>query len=220
MKFHARPNRVRRGKLDTQLSPEGQAELITRMDNGMTYAQAIAWLREKHGVEITHGCIWQWISRHRREKAGRTFDRLLETLKADKEQAAALRGEALTIRDLNQANILLLSQALFEARRNDDTPSMMTAARMLGTVMGAVNGAKRADISAFAAETGRRKVDFDAAAAALQHAGELQKLHRDKSLPHREKVARAVLRLFGPRPAWADPDPALAAPASAPAARP
>lgn len=208
------PNaRIHRGALDTQLSPEAQAELASLLDNGLSYADAITWLRDKHDIPINYRVLGRWITRRRREKANLTFDRLLQTLKADKEQAAALRGEALSIHDLNHANVLLLSQALFEARRNGDTPSMMTAARMLGTVMGAMNGARRA-------ETGRRKVDFDAAAAALKHAAALQKLNRNKNLPQREKIARAVLRLFGPRPDWADPDPALTTPPAAAAPAP
>lgn len=207
--------------LDTRLTPEQQDDLYDRIDKGMPYRTAEAWLLEQHGITLSDTAIWTWVQRRKRLSRDLTFSRLLETIKADRDQAVALGREVGSANDLNAANVLLLSQALFETRRADDLRGTAEVAKLFTSVLSAVTASRRAEqsaalgrqrnrISAFAARTARDRFRYDAAQAALQHAAELQRLNADHDLDQRARIDRAVERLFGP--ALADP-PALPVPA-------
>jgi hypothetical protein len=77
---------------------------------------------------------------------------------------------------------------------------MKSAALNLSMVIEAMAKDRKSKADVLSAETGRDKFQFDAAKAALAAAAELKEINESAG-SEREKVERAIARLFGQRPA-------------------
>jgi hypothetical protein len=196
--------------LHKSLKPQRAQALYEKLEHGgMTYVQAQDYLLKTCGINISSSAICQWAGKRRRAKADADFARLLAEIKADKQQALDLGKEAGEAHQLNDANVLMFSQALFEAKRSNDPRAMKQAADLFSTVLEAVAKTRSADARMISAENSRNKFQFDAAKQALLHAAELQKIRRSNKGSEREKIDRAVVTLFGERPIAQGVEPAL-----------
>lgn len=82
---------------------------------------------------------------------------------------------------------------------------MMHASKVFANLLGTVARVRRADTSRLAADTIRRKFEFDAVRAALEHIDELQKISRENKDDRRLREAKAAYRVFGKVPLSRNP---------------
>jgi hypothetical protein len=143
--------------------------------------------------------ISRWLHKVRTERADQQFYLLIGEIKDDAARAETLAKEIGTERNLTSANVTMIEQMLFRARRSGDGKQMMAAAKMLSLVIGAVSDEKAASARVITAETQRERFHFDAAKVALAAASDLQQIQQSKG-SEREKIEKAVERLFGKKP--------------------
>ena len=125
---------------------------------------------------------------------------MLESVRADRDRAQLLSREIGDAAEMPEATITLLGQVLFESLRNPKKEATRgKAAKNLAMVVEAFAKDRKSKADVKVAETQFQKFQFDAAKAALACAGELQEINRNKG-SEREKVERAITRLFGEKP--------------------
>ena len=184
--------------LNARLS-EAEQEAFFAVIERTTLKEAASWLLVHHEIILSTTAIGKWAEKMRRKGDDFRFQRLLRELRHDNEQATIMAGEIGSAAQLNDANVLLLSQALFSARRTGDPAELKAAAKLFAMVMESVAKAKAAEAAVIAASTSRDKFQFDAAKSALEHIDTLQSI-KASSGDDREKVERAVVAVFGRRP--------------------
>lgn len=179
--------------LDSQLSPEQAQAFADQLDRGLPLQEAADWLLDEHEIRLSRASISRWAARRRRARAQTTYAQLRE-MPPGQEVAAVI-----------EANALLLNQMILAAGRNGDACTMMHASKVFSNLFGAVARTRRAETSRIAAETARRKFEFDAVKAALDHAEELRKIQHDCQGNERLRMAKAIYRMFGKVPLPPDP---------------
>ena len=150
-------------------------------------------------LDVSINTISRWLRKVRTEKADDKFRELLVEIKDDATKAGQLAREVGDAHQLAEANVTMLSQALFRARRSDDPKALRSSAVLLSMVMEAVAKQNASRASVISAETSRDRFQFDAAKAALAAAADLQDIQKSKG-SEKEKVDRAINRLFGTKP--------------------
>lgn len=178
------------------LSPE-QREAVFAYCERVSLEKGIAWLKAEFDIEVSDSTLSKWLGKVRHEKK---FATRLDQIAVANQRAGVVAttiGDAL---QLSQANILMLNQALMDAQIAGDDKAVKKAILPLVMLIEAVAKNKKADADVQDAETARSKFQFDAAKAALAAAADLQEISRSKG-SEREKVERAVKRLFGEKPA-------------------
>ena len=198
-------DRKTRGDSDlNRLLTEPEQEAFFALVERTTLREAGAWLKEHHEIALSPTAIGKWAEKMRRKGDDFRFQQLLRDMRHDNEQATLMAGEIGTAAQLNDANVLLLSQALFSARRTGDPGEMKNAAKLFSMVMESVAKAKAAEAAVITASTSRDKFQFDAAKSVLEHLDTLQSI-KASSGDDREKVDRAVAAVFGRRPGTPPP---------------
>jgi len=186
-------------KLDA-LPPE-QQEMVFAMCNraGMTLEAGAKWIRDEFDVEISGARLGKWLEKRRIDNE---FAELMASIRADSDRAQLLASEIGDAAEIGEANIAMLGQALFETLRSKDKEKIKLrgkAAMHLAMVLEAFAKDRKSKADVLNAELGREKFQFDAAKAALAASADLQEINRSKG-SEREKVERAITRLFGERP--------------------
>ena len=183
--------------LDGQLSAADQAAFFEYVESH-TLAEAQKWLHDDKLIELSQQAISAWAARKRKEAGELKFRQLLTEIKED-----ALRAEefgqqigTLQIAGITQANVAMLSQALFRAQRTKDRAAVKFFTNMMFLLLQAVSKQQSAAASVISAETARDRFQFDAAKRALQQAALLQRINEDGG-HERDKVERAIETLFG-----------------------
>ena len=187
-----------RSEIDKHLSEEERDGLFALVES-TTLKEGAAWLRTRYDIDLSPTALGKWAEKRRRKSKDVAFQELLAGLRYDNEQASAVAAEIGSAAQLNDANVMLLGQALFSARRTGDPAEIKNAAKLFAMVLEANAKAKTAEASVIVAETGRNRFQFDAAKAALAHAEELQRINTSKG-SEREKIERAILAVFGRHP--------------------
>ena len=196
----ASATRKTRGDSDlNRLLTEPEQEAFFALVERTTLVEGSVWLKRNDKVQRSPTCIGKWAEKQRRKADDFRFQQLLQDMRYDNEQATVMAGEIGTAAQLNDANVLLLSQALFSARRTGDPGELKAAAKLFSMVMESVAKSKAAEAAVITASTSRDKFQFDAAKSALEHAETLQSI-KASSGDDRDKVERAVLAVFGRRP--------------------
>lgn len=171
--------------LDSQLTPEQAQAFADQLDRGLPLHEAADWLLDEHGIQLSRASISRWASRRRRARSQTTYAQL-KTAPAGADLASVV-----------DANALLLNQMILAAGRNEDPYTMMHASKVFANLLGTVARTRRADTSRLAAETTRRKFEYNAALAALEHAEELHKISSENQEDKELRVAKAIYRMFG-----------------------
>lgn len=184
--------------LDTQITPAQRDEVFAYIE-GHTLDEAQAFIASTFQLDLSTTAIGRWAEKRRRAGADFKFRRLLADIKADQEQAIELGSAVGVAAELNDANVVMLSQALFEAKRTGNPAAVKAAAKLFSMVLESVAKSKTAAANLIAAETGRDKFQWDAAKAALGSAAELQRIN-EGSGDEDAKVELAIVSLFGTRP--------------------
>ncbi len=184
--------------LDTQIAPAQRDEVYAYIERH-TLNEAQAWLIEHFNIELSTTAIGRWAEKRRRAKADFAFANLLRDIKADQEQAVELSNEVGQATEMADANVVMLSQALFEAKRSGNPAALKNAAKLFSMVLESVAKSKTAQANLIAAETGRDKFQYDAAKSALANAAELQRINQGSG-DEDAKVERAIISLFGRNP--------------------
>ena len=176
--------------------PEDLQEAVFTHCEKVKLEDGARWLKSEFDIELSPQRLGKWLEKVRNANE---FSELLSQIRRDAE-SAELVGQAIgDAANLHESNTTLLSQALFHAQRTKNPVAMKLAAEALSTIMTAVAKRDAAKASVISAETARNRFQFDAAKLALVHAAELQEIQRSTG-SEREKVERAVARLFGRQP--------------------
>ena len=187
-----------RSEIDKRLSEE-EREAFFALVEGSTLKEGAAWLWLHYEIKLSPTAVGKWCEKQRRKADDYRFQQLLGDLRHDTQQASVIAAQVGNAAQLNDANVVMLSQALFSARRTGDPGELKTAAKLFAMVLEANAKAKAAEASVIAAETSRDKFQYDAAKAALEKAAELQRIHASAG-SQREKILRAMETVFGRRP--------------------
>lgn len=153
----------------------------------------------KMAVAPSINTISRWAEKRRRANDDLKFIQLIGEIKDDADRAQTFAKEIGDAQKLTEANVTMLSQALFRASRTKEPKAMKSSATLLSMLLEAVAKQNASRASVISAETARSRFQFDAAKAALAAAGDLQQIQKSKG-SEREKVERAVTRLFGAKP--------------------
>lgn len=176
-------------------TPENRDALFNVVEGG-TLQEAQAWLWETLKIRRSLDAISSWAQSERTERA---FADQLAKLRSNQERAASIAQEVGDAFDIAKANVALLGQALLDAQLAGDEAAKAKAAQLMFFALSSIAKNKQADAQMLAARTAHNKFQFDAAKAALAAAADLQEIARSAG-SEREKVQRAVDRLFGERP--------------------
>lgn len=201
------PERKTRGDsvIDTALSGAEQEAFFAYLEGTAeagthTLAEGQAWLLDRKQIELSRQAISTWAAARRKEAADLKFRALLADIGEDARRAQEF-GEtvgALQIAGITQSNVAMLSQALFRAQRDRDVTSIEFFTNLLATLLSSVAKQQAGVASVISAETARDRFQFDAARRALEHAADLQQINEDAG-HQRDKIERAIVRLFGQR---------------------
>jgi hypothetical protein len=175
---------------------EEQRDRVFTQCEPMALEGAVRWLKAEFYVTISPGRLSKWLAQERTE---RNFMARMEAMRESSRRAGYVAQQVGDAQEMTESNIALLSQALFDAQCSGDRKEMKAAAFNLSMVIEAMAKDRKSKADALSAETGRDKFQFDAAKSALKHAAELQTINQSAG-SEREKVDRAVERLFGRRP--------------------
>lgn len=156
----------------------------------------VRWLKSEFDIEISINRLSKWLEKTRND---RQFAELLSDIRSDSERSELVAQALGDVGRLNESNIKMLSQALFAAQRTGNVKAVKNAVFGLSMVVEALAKDRTANANVISAETARDRFQFDAAKKALANAAELQDIQRSKG-SEREKVERAVQRLFGKKP--------------------
>ena len=188
-----------RSEIDKRLSEE-QREAFFALVESSTLKEGADWLEHRYELKLSPTAVGKWAEKQRRKADDFRFRQLLGDLRHDTQQASVIAAQVGNAAQLNEANVVMLSQALFSARRTGDPGELKAAAKLFSMVLEANAKSKAAEASVIAAETSRDKFQYDAAKAALAKAAELKGIN-DSVGSEREKVLRAIETVFGRRPA-------------------
>jgi hypothetical protein len=180
------------------LDPEQQEAVFAHCNRaGVPLEAGAKWLYDEFDVQISPQRLGKWLEKMRLDK---DFRDLLSDVRADRDRASLLSREIGDAAEMAEANITMLGQALFETMRNKDKVKLRGKAAMaLSMVVEAFAKDRKSKADVMTANTQRDKFQFDAAKAALSAAADLQEINRSKG-SEREKVDRAIARLFGKKP--------------------
>src|SRR4051812_45974033 len=181
-------------KLDA-LTPE-QQEMVFAHCETVKLEDGARWLQAEFDVELSPQRLAKWLEKVRNDRA---FSDLLAEIRADADRAEHVADALGDVAQLNDSNIKMLSQALFAAQRTGNTKAVKNAVFGLSMIVEALAKDRSATASVITAETSRNRFQFDAAKAALAAAGDLQQIQKSSG-SEREKVERAIDRLFGAKP--------------------
>lgn len=191
-------DRKTKAELDLQLS-ELEQEAFFAFGEKHTLAEAARWLHDHKLITLSEQAISKWLAKRRKEAGDVKFRSYLAGIKEDNERAMLLGAEVGSAAHLNDANVLMLSQALFEARRTNDPFAMKGAAKLFSMVLESVAKAKAAEASVIAAETSRDKFQFDAAEKIDARLEELVRI-KQNTTDDGERMQRIIATVFGQRP--------------------
>jgi hypothetical protein len=185
--------RKKTGNLD-KLDPIDQDLVYSHCEPaGMTLLEGVEWIKDTYGIVISMNRLSVWLRKHR---VARSNEGRLEKLREARDSAMLIGRVVGTATGITNANSTLIAQAVFEelgkapGERNEER---LVAFMELGLK------AKREENRAAALRVIEEKFRFDAAAAALKAAGELQAINASGG-DEREKVKRAITVLFGEGP--------------------
>ncbi len=185
-------------KLDA-LSPEQQEMVFAQCNSSMSLEAGSKWIAAEFGVEISAARLGKWLEKQRIDA---DFAELMSAIRADADRAQLLSREIGDASGMDEALIAMLGQGLFETLRSKDKDKIKLrgkAAATLSMVVEAFAKDRKSRADVVSAETQRDRFQFDAAKAALGAAADLQEISRSKG-SEREKVERAITRLFGAKP--------------------
>jgi mevalonate kinase len=185
-------------KLDA-LSPEQQEMVFAQCNSNMSLEAGAKWLAAEFGVEISGARLGKWLEKRRIDN---DFAELMSNIRADADRAQLLSREIGKASGMDEALITMLGQALFETLRSKVKSKVKLrgkAAALLSMVVEAFAKDRKSRADVLTANTQRDRFQFDAAKAALDAAADLQEISRSKG-SEREKVERAITRLFGTKP--------------------
>lgn len=182
---------------------EGNTEL-----GGHTLIEAARWLRANREIDLSENSISKWLARRRKEAKDFQFYSYLAEVRKDAERAEAFGEQvsALQVEGITQANVAMLSQAMFRASREKNEAALGFFTELLSKLMAAVAKHRASTAAQISAETGRDRFQFDAAKRALAQAAALQQITQSGG-HEREKIERAVQTIFGRRPAGLSSSP-------------
>lgn len=179
------------GKLDP-----AQQDLVFAQCEKMKLEDGVRWLKAEFDLALNESTLSRWLTKIRNDQA---FSDLLGEIRADAARADLVAESLGDVGRMNESNIKMLSQALFAAQRTGDTKAVSRAVIGLSMIVEALAKDKSSTASVISAETSRSRFQFDAAKAALAAAADLQEIQRSTG-SEREKVDRAIARLFGAKP--------------------
>lgn len=185
-------------KLDA-LPPEQQEMVFAQCNSGMTLEAGAKWIAAEFDIEISGPRLGKWLEKRRIDN---DFSELMSNIRADADRAHLLSNAVGDVAGMNEALVAMLGQALFETLRSKDKQKIKLqgkAAALLSMVVEAFAKDRKSKADVVVAGTQRDKFQFDAAKAALGAAADLQEISRSKG-SEREKVERAIARLFGNKP--------------------
>lgn len=187
----------KRGNLD-KLNPTDQDLIFSHCNPaGTTLAQGVLWIKDTFNVKISENRLSVWL-RHRRVELSNAAR--LESLRNTRDSAILIGKVVGSATGITVANSVLISQAIFEQL---SLPEEERDEKRLTSYMQLALKARDQEIreSSLALQTDR--FQFDAAAAALKKAGDLQQINQTGG-DELAKVEAAIKVLFGERPAVTD----------------
>jgi hypothetical protein len=174
----------------------GEQEIVFEHCEKRKLEDGVRWLKAELDVQLDKSNLGRWLEKVRND---RVFSDLLAEIRADADRSELVAESLGDVGRLNESNIKLLSQALFAAQRTGNMAAVKNAVFGLSMVVEALAKDRSATASVITAETSRSRFQFDAAKKALAHAAELQSISKSSG-SEREKVERAIVRLFGQKP--------------------
>jgi hypothetical protein len=196
---------ARKSKSALDKLPEPEQQKVFAFIERTTLDKATAWICKHYqewlpGGKLSAVSVAKWAGKMRKKmQEALVVERLLKLQDAN-ELADRLAADVGKIAKLNDANVMLLSQALLDAQLVGDKTAMKALTAQFMLVLGTVNQAREVDVKKTAADTLKAKFYFDAAKQALKHAAALKAINESEGTD-REKIDRAVEKLFGKRPA-------------------
>jgi|GEM_PF-3845537 len=178
-----------------KLAPDQQTIVFEQCEK-MKLADGVRWLKAEFDITLSINRLGKWLEKIRNEHK---FSDLLAEIRADADRSEQVADALGDVGQLNESNIKMLSQALFAAQRTGNTKAVKNAVFGLSMIVEALAKDRSATASVITAETSRNRFQFDAAKAALAAAGDLQQIQKSSG-SEREKVDRAIDRLFGTKP--------------------
>lgn len=187
--------------LDTRLTGEEQEEFFAFVETHKL-TEAVQTLWGTYEIKLSEQAISNWAARVRKERANLQFHQLLAEIDDDAQRAEEFgeRIGALRIAGITQANVAMLSQALFRAQRDKQPASVEFFTNLLATLLGSVAKHQTGQASVIAAEVSRDRFQFDAAKKIDAHLDSLVAIKRDVN-NERERYERIIETVFGRRPA-------------------
>lgn len=191
--------------IDSRLDPDQAEIFFERLENGLSLREGVAWLLAEHRITLSEMSLSRWAAKRRRAQADAAFASALETIRADRERAAALLERAPSDRPLDaaaelaQASLLLANHALFAAQRDGDPALIAQATRTVTGLQSSQAQKQRAQTSRVAAERTHRRQAFAAVKVVIEY-------ERSKYLTppgNADAELRDALFLFINRSDWA-----------------
>ncbi len=197
--------------------PEREVEFFAYVESH-TLAQAQEFLATdgRFKLALSTQTISVWAAKKRAEAAELKFQNWLGDLAANSRKARRVIDSAIDIDSevvtetptgapgksvdhFAAANDAVLNASLLKALQTGATADIKLFAKLTAQV-GETRAKQRAATAALlSAETASKRFYFDAAKAALEHAAELQAINESAG-SKRNKIERAVVRLFGTKP--------------------
>lgn len=200
--------------------PGLEAEFVTFVESHtLAAAQEFLATDGRYNLALSTQTISVWATKKRKEAAEIKFRSWLAELGENAQRARDITGALLAESSgrsdgaapaeekLAEANVAILNAALLQALQTGAVPDIKLYAK-LSAQIGETRAKQRAASAAMLnAETQSKRFYFDAAKLALEHAAELHEINLSAG-SQRDKIERAVARLFGARPNDLEPDPA------------
>ena len=190
-------SKTRPDSLDVALGNDEAREAVFAFLEANTLEATQRLLKAEYDIERSIAAIGAWAEARR---AQAKFNGFLEKIRTSKERAGEVAQAVGSVSDLTEANVALLAQGLLDAQLAEDPALKKEAAGLIFFALGGLAKNKDADAKMLAAKTAHRKFEFDAAKAALKHAGKLQEIAKSAGSDH-EQVGQAVELMFGKPPA-------------------
>ena len=191
------------------LAPELEEELFKHTQgHTLQETQELLLTDPRFRIEVSRQTISTWAAKKRKEADDFRFRVWLGNLAENSVRAREvvrqvtggdLPGGTDNIEHIEQGNSAVLNALLMQALQSGDPQTIALYAK-LSAMVGETRAKQRSATAALlSAETASKRFYFDAAKLALEHAAELQAINQSTG-SQREKIERAVTRLFGARP--------------------
>lgn len=175
-----------------RLTPEQKDAAFAHCE-AVKLEEGVQWLKAEMGIQISvkNLCVWLQRQRLQRSMAGP-----LKRIADDRDRATLVGDVVGMATEITEANIALISQAVFEEFRE---PAEKRDEKRLAKYMTLALKAREQGLKSRAIDLAFNRFHFDAARRARECVAELQEINKGDG-DEREKIERAMKLLFGERP--------------------